>query len=572
MRWSCHADRCDTSDAMLQSLIDGSLSAGEERRLTKSVEGCSKCQATLMELAADSDDWSVVHDALGACVTESSESSKCDSYSVSNTEFGLAELQSLGMVQPPEVAQSIGRVDRYDLLEVLGAGGTGIVFKARDRLLERIIAIKFLSPALSSHGPARQRFAREAQAAAAVTNDRVVTVHHVIADVRCPYLVMQYIDGESLQEKVMRDGPLEINVALRLTAQAVEALHAAHEQGLVHRDIKPANLLIGSSGQRLWVTDFGLARAVDDASLTRTGFVAGTPHYMSPEQSRGHVVSASSDLFSLGGTLYFMLTGRVPFRADNTLAILRRICDEPHHPLSDLRPETPKVICELVDGLLQKCMTDRPSSAEEVQSQCVRLIEAIQNGRLPKTIKQQRLRRIAVPVLLLGLIACLFPLFVNRAKLSDASPSIPTNRNETSSSKPAFAEMSSYQSTLQRSRTARSFQDDVGFSPKASLPLKTNERQIENLSENLSRNALASGFDEKRGLAPSRLMGIRMGSNATVPSKANEELVWRTDMRHLEQDMNEFERVIEHQLLPTRFVPDDWSDEFRSLESLFIEN
>ena len=204
----------------------------------------------------------------------------------------------------------------------------------------------------------------------------MVAVHHVEAAGRLPYLVMQYIDGDSLQDLVVRDGPLDATTALRMTAQLASALSAAHDQGLVHRDVKPANILVGAAGQRVWITDFGLARAVDDASLTRTGFIAGTPHYMSPEQARGEAVRASSDLFGLGSVLYFVLTGRPPFRADRTLAILTRICNEPHRPVREVNPNVPPAVAELVDRLLSKSAADRFADAETVRTGCLHLLAA----------------------------------------------------------------------------------------------------------------------------------------------------------------------------------------------------
>ena len=148
------------------------------------------------------------------------------------------------------------------------------------------MAVKVLSPTLAANGSARRRFSREGQAAASVVHDNVVAIHHVESDGPIPFLVMQFVEGSSLQELVIRSGPIDVKSILRIVAQLASALSAAHSQGLVHRDVKPANILVEATGQRVWITDFGLARAVDDASLTRTGFIAGTPHYMSPEQAR----------------------------------------------------------------------------------------------------------------------------------------------------------------------------------------------------------------------------------------------------------------------------------------------
>src|SRR5262249_26994940 len=182
---------------------------------------------------------------------------------------------------------ALGRLGHYEVLEVIGQGGMGIVLRAFDEKLQRVVAVKALAPALADSGSARQRFVREARAAAAVTHDNLIDIHAVEDAGPVPYLVMQCIDGKTLQEKLDRSGPLELKEILRIGLQIAEGLAAAHRQGLIHRDIKPANILLDNCIERVKITDFGLARTVDDASLTQSGLVAGTPLYMSPEQARG---------------------------------------------------------------------------------------------------------------------------------------------------------------------------------------------------------------------------------------------------------------------------------------------
>ncbi|MEZ6113066.1 MAG: serine/threonine-protein kinase [Pirellulaceae bacterium] len=170
-------------------------------------------------------------------------------------------------------------------------------------------------------------FSREAQAAAAVVHPHVVAIHAVSAEARPPFLVMPYLRGMSLQRRIDEHGPLSVAEVLRIGAQTASGLAAAHAQGLVHRDIKPANILLEEGVERVAITDFGLARAIDDATTTRSGVIAGTPQYMSPEQARGEAIDHRSDLFSLGSVMYAMCTGRSPFRAETTFGILRRITD-----------------------------------------------------------------------------------------------------------------------------------------------------------------------------------------------------------------------------------------------------
>src|SRR5262249_3881457 len=164
---------------------------------------------------------------------------------------------------------------------VIGGGGMGVVLKAFDENLHRVVAVKVMAPQLAASATARQRFTREARAAAAVTHDHVVTLHAVEEAGGLPYIVMQFVDGQSLQDRLDRSGSLPIREVLRIGMQAAAGLAAAHKQGLIHRDIKPANVLLENGVERVKLTDFGLARAVDDASLTQSGVVAGTPQYMS---------------------------------------------------------------------------------------------------------------------------------------------------------------------------------------------------------------------------------------------------------------------------------------------------
>src|SRR5213078_302238 len=192
-----------------------------------------------------------------------------------------------------------------------------------------------------------KRFIREARAAAAVKNEHVVGIYEVQEDAQPPYLVMECIDGISLQDKLDKQGTLGVTEILRIGLQTAEGLAAAHKQGLVHRDIKPANILLENGVERVKITDFGLARAVDDASVTQSGVIAGTPMYMSPEQAGGEHLDHRSDLFSLGTVLYAMCTGRPPFRATGTMAVLKRICEETPRSIAEINPEIPAWLCDI---------------------------------------------------------------------------------------------------------------------------------------------------------------------------------------------------------------------------------
>src|SRR4051812_11059572 len=179
--------------------------------------------------------------------------------------------ESLAFLGPPAEPGSLGRLDHYEVLEVVGRGGTGVVLKARDTKLQRVVAVKALAPRLAASGAARQRFVREAQAAAAVRDDNVVAIYAVSDDGPVPYLVMEYICGLTLEQRVRQDKALELKEILRIGTQLAAGLAAAHAQGLVHRDVKPANVLLENSIQRVKITDFGLARVAADAGPAEAG-------------------------------------------------------------------------------------------------------------------------------------------------------------------------------------------------------------------------------------------------------------------------------------------------------------
>src|SRR5205823_3653019 len=215
----------------------------------------------------------------------------------------------------------------------------------------RHVAIKVMAAAVAGSATARRRFTREAQAAAAVSHDHIVTVHRVHEAAGLPYLVMQYIPGESLQARLDHTGPLEVTEVVRIGLQTASGLAAAHAQGLIHRDIKPANLLLENGLARVKITDFGLARTADDVGLTQDGVVAGTPEYMAPEQARGEPVDHRADLFSLCSVLYALCTGVPPFRGESTAAVLRRVEEETPRPIPALNPDIPAPLVTVVDTL-----------------------------------------------------------------------------------------------------------------------------------------------------------------------------------------------------------------------------
>jgi serine/threonine protein kinase len=270
-----------------------------------------------------------------------------------------------GLLAPSDKPGCIGMLGSYEVSEFIGRGGMGVVLRALDPALNRVVAIKVMAPEVAAQVSSRQRFLREARAAAAVSHPHIVTIH-AVAETELPYLVMECIVGRTLQQKIDEGGALKLKEILRIGTQIAEGLAAAHKHGLVHRDIKPANILLENGVERVKITDFGLARSVDDVAITRTGEVSGTPQYMSPEQALGQRVDHRSDLFSLGCVLYAMCTGRPPFRGDNVAVVVKRICDEPPRPIEELNPDIPAWLIDTIQRLLAKDPGQRIQSAAEV--------------------------------------------------------------------------------------------------------------------------------------------------------------------------------------------------------------
>ena len=274
--------------------------------------------------------------------------------------------QSLDFLAPSDQPGSLGRLGHYEVQEVIGRGGMGIVLRAFDEKLHRVVAIKVMAAPLATNEHGRRRFVREGRAAAAIRDDHVIGIHGVDEASGLPFLVMEYVVGRSLAQRMEAEGALPVAEILRIGRQIARGLAAAHAQGLVHRDIKPANILLENGVERVKITDFGLAHAVDDVRTTQPGIVIGTPQYMSPEQARGETVDHRSDLFSLGCVLYAMCTGRPPFRADSTVAILRRVCEDTPRPLSEINSEIPDWLVDVIDKLIAKDASERFQSAAEV--------------------------------------------------------------------------------------------------------------------------------------------------------------------------------------------------------------
>ena len=347
--------------------------------VTQHVEHCEACRHELESIVAEDDWWQDARLYLSDDPDDDqSLAILLDSQATSAGE-PRADTTVLQYLEPSDKAGTLGRLGAYDVLEIVGCGGMGIVLKGYDRELNRYVAIKVLAPYYAGSSAARKRFAREAQAAAAVVNPHVVAIHTVDATGKLPFLVMPLVAGESLQQRIDRTGPLGLREVLRIGLQAAQGLAAAHAQGLVHRDVKPANILLEKGVDRVLLTDFGLARAIDDATLTHSGIIAGTPQYMSPEQARGDAIDHRADLFSLGSVLYTMCAGRPPFRSETALGMLKRICEERPRALREVNPDIPTWLAAIIERLHQKRPEQRFESAAEVAALLERCLAHVQH-------------------------------------------------------------------------------------------------------------------------------------------------------------------------------------------------
>ena len=381
-------------DERLRLLLYGDEEGTEFRDAVEHLQSCATCQSRFDELAASQAQWQEAKQSL--TLDEADQSIDSEQANCSWSKSGhrrppktWTDSMSSQLLSPPSHPEMLGRIGRYEVERLIGAGGMGVVFKAFDSELNRPVAIKVLAPHLAGSGAARQRFSREARAAAAIVHEHVVAIHNVESEGEPPFLVMQYVAGESLQGRLDREGPLGVCEVLRIARQTAAGLAAAHEQGLVHRDVKPSNILLEEGVERALLTDFGLARASDDASLTHSGYVPGTPHYMSPEQARGESADQRSDLFSLGSVMYAMCTGRSPFRAETSYGILRRITDSQPRSIRDVNPETPRWLCCVIKKLLAKPRDDRFESAAEVAEvlgPCLAHVQQPESHALPESV------------------------------------------------------------------------------------------------------------------------------------------------------------------------------------------
>ncbi|WP_439626262.1 protein kinase domain-containing protein [Gemmata sp.] len=297
-------------------------------------------------------------------------------------QFGppRAVTSELPALAPPAAPDELGRLGKYRLQRELGRGGMGAVFLAFDERLQRKVALKVMLPEAAADATAKERFLREARAAARVSSDHVVGIYEADETDGTPYIALQYLQGYPLDEYLAKYGVPTVPQAVRIGQEAALGLDAAHQLGLIHRDIKPANVWLEAPNGRVKLLDFGLARQRDESvNLTGKGLVVGTPAYMSPEQARGLPLDARSDLFSLGVVLYQLCTGRMPFTGDTPMAVLTALAVDHPVPVLQLNPQTPGPLAALVHRLLAKRPAARPPTAGAVADELKAVFAAMQS-------------------------------------------------------------------------------------------------------------------------------------------------------------------------------------------------
>jgi serine/threonine-protein kinase len=265
----------------------------------------------------------------------------------------------------PALAEVPARLGRYELIHEIGKGAMGVVYRGRDPRLNREVAIKAI-PLADEFDPddleqARARFFREAEMAGRLSHPHIVTIYDAGEDRGTAYIAMELLRGQHLVEYTTAARLLPTAVAIEIVARLADALHYAHQNQVVHRDIKPANIMFDAPSGELKITDFGIAR-LTDSGRTRTGVVLGTPSFMSPEQLQGRPVTGRSDLFSLGVSLYQLLTGQLPFRADTMPGLMMKIAQEPHPRICAINPAVPAGLDPFFERALAKEPAERYAS------------------------------------------------------------------------------------------------------------------------------------------------------------------------------------------------------------------
>jgi TolB-like protein/Tfp pilus assembly protein PilF/tRNA A-37 threonylcarbamoyl transferase component Bud32 len=354
---------------------------------------------------------------------------KCGTKFSSQEEISISQTKTL---QTPvkDLFKGTTFAERYRLIEELGRGGMGVVYKAQDTKLKRTVALKFLPPELTHISEVRERFMREAQAAAALDHPNICTVHEFDEAEEKTFISMAYVEGQSLKKKI-ESGPLELDEAIRLATQVAEGLQEAHKKGVVHRDIKSANIMVTEKGQAK-IMDFGLARVTGTTLVTKEGMTMGTIAYMSPEQAHGEEVDHRTDIWSFGVVLYEMFSGRLPFKGEHDQAVVYSILNEEPASVTQLRSEIPIAIEQVVGKALEKNPDKRYQHIDELLDDLKSISEGIVPEEIKARLRKAKLLRRKRAILYAGIAGFFIivtvialSLFTGRAEVIDAIAVLP---------------------------------------------------------------------------------------------------------------------------------------------------
>lgn len=353
---------------LMDAILGGRVSEQAEFVIERHLDDCDQCRRVVEFLSVAEQSGTLTQLSVGDVepirpqLRAAIDQLDIDSHgrTTDNEEFILR------ISMPTDFAGSIGRVGEYEIMERIGGGGMGVVYRGFDARLNRSVAIKFLAAKFAGDIDFRERFVREARAAANISHPSVITVHSIAEARGVPYIVMEYVDGESLQQRLDRMGPLPLTMVARIGLQVAEGLGAAHDRHVIHRDIKPANILLCGENDNVRITDFGLAQAAGDARLTQTGQLLGTPKFMSPEQARGETLDHRSDLFSLGSLLFAMSVGTAPVNVKFRSVVVSRVANGQIDAIDDVDPTLPNWLRSTIRKLHKKDPQLRFNTAHEV--------------------------------------------------------------------------------------------------------------------------------------------------------------------------------------------------------------
>jgi serine/threonine protein kinase/Tfp pilus assembly protein PilF len=435
---------------------------------------------------------------------------KCQTENTADTQFCkkcAASLKSVGdtfisktktIISPTTERRTVA--GKYRIIEKLGEGGMGVVFKAEDQRLKRTVALKFMPLELTKDHEAKERFIREAQAAAALSHPNICTIHEIDEEEGKSFIVMEYVEGMSLREKIT-EGPLGIPETLNIAIQAAQGLNEAHKKGIIHRDIKSANIMLTAEGQSK-IMDFGLAKVTGASMITKEAKTMGTVAYMSPEQTQGEAVDHRTDIWSLGVVLYELLTGRLPFKGEHEQALIYSILNKDARPMVSPRSEVPKELEHVVAKVLQKNPNERYQHVGALLDDLHAIAKGLEPFRLKEITKRILKARKsylfpAAAVFIIFLAVAGLVLFTGRSEAIDSIAVLPMENLSGNSDQEYFSdgmteELITYLGKIGALRV---------ISRQSVMQYKASEKLLPEIAQELNVDAVVEGtvaqFEEK---------------------------------------------------------------------------